>query len=229
VTRIVRRAAIAAAFIAVPLATVAGIASAANASAPVTSTATTLSAPVEQAVGGAYAYEGKGITVTTVKKKKKAKKKSTAKVTTPRTTAPKPTPTKTTEAGDASFATLEAQVITLTNNQRVANGCGALRTDSRLTAAARAHSADMVTNNMFSHTGTDGSDFVARETRAGYSAASAENIAWGYPTAQAVVDGWMNSPGHRANILNCGSVAVGVGVAKKADGTLYYTQDFGRS
>ena len=58
--------------------------------------------------------------------------------------------------------------------------------------------------------------------------ASAENIAWGYRTAKDVVDGWINSPGHRANIVNCTSIAVGVGLAYKSDGTPYWTQDFGR-
>jgi len=132
-------------------------------------------------------------------------------------------------AESSEFASIEAQVIALTNQQRAANGCGALRTDTRLTTAARAHSTDMVTHNFFSHTGSDGSDFVTREARAGYSAASAENIAWGWSTAEIVVREWMNSPGHRANILNCGNVAVGVGLVKKADGTPYWTQDFGRS
>ncbi|MBO3740117.1 CAP domain-containing protein, partial [Actinoplanes flavus] len=56
---------------------------------------------------------------------------------------------------------------------------------------------------------------------------SSENIAYGYRTATDVVTGWMNSPGHRANILNCKSKTVGVGVAYATDGTPYYTQDFG--
>jgi uncharacterized protein YkwD len=88
----------------------------------------------------------------------------------------------------------------------------------------------MVTKAFFSHTGSDGSDFVAREIGAGYPASgpSAENIAWGYRTPQEVVTGWMNSPGHRANILNCSSVAVGVGMIRAADGSPYWTQDFGR-
>jgi uncharacterized protein YkwD len=133
------------------------------------------------------------------------------------------------KAAPVATEVLEAKAIELTNQQRVANGCKALRTDAKLTAAARAHSADMVKQGFFSHTGSDGSDFVKREVRAGYTTgASAENIAWGYPTAEAVVTGWMNSPGHRTNILNCTSVAVGVGVVRKADGKVYWTQDFGR-
>jgi uncharacterized protein YkwD len=125
---------------------------------------------------------------------------------------------------------VETQVVTLTNAERVKNGCGALRIDSRLVAAARAHSNDMVAQNFFSHTGSSGSDFVAREVTAGYpkNGASAENIAWGYPTAQEVVTGWMNSAGHRANILDCSSTAVGVGIATTPSGAIYWTQDFGR-
>ncbi len=157
---------------------------------------------------------------------------TTAPATTaPATSAPvsrTPTTVAPTTSAPAGLSSYEAQVITLTNAQRTANGCGALRADDRLTAAARAHSADMVAQGFFSHTGSDGSTFVIRATRAGYSGASAENIAWGYRTPQEVVTGWMNSAGHRANILNCQSIAVGVGMVVKADGTPYWTQDFGR-
>ncbi|MGX6608133.1 CAP domain-containing protein [Micromonosporaceae bacterium Da 78-11] len=130
----------------------------------------------------------------------------------------------------ADSAAMEAEVVRLTNKERVAKGCPALRTDSRLTEAARRHSGDMVQQKFFSHTGSNGSNFVAREVSAGYpkKGASAENIAWGYRSPQQVVTGWMNSSGHRANILNCSSVAVGVGVAYTAAGAPYWTQDFGR-
>ncbi|KUL31768.1 hypothetical protein ADL15_21140 [Actinoplanes awajinensis subsp. mycoplanecinus] len=118
----------------------------------------------------------------------------------------------------------------MTNTERLTNGCGALRIDNRLITAARAHSSDMIAQNFFSHTGSNGSDFVAREVAAGYpkNGASAENIAWGYRTPQEVVTGWMNSAGHRANILDCSSTAVGVGIATTSIGTIYWTQDFGR-
>ncbi|MBU2662572.1 CAP domain-containing protein [Actinoplanes bogorensis] len=127
-------------------------------------------------------------------------------------------------------AAYETEIVKLTNAERTARGCKALRIDDRLVAAARAHSKDMVANNFFEHTGSDGSNFVTREVRAGYprNGASAENIAWGYRTPKQVVTGWMNSPGHRKNILNCASIAVGVGVAYTADGAPYWTQDFGR-
>ena len=125
-------------------------------------------------------------------------------------------------------AAYEAEVVKLTNAERTAKGCPALRVDERLVAAARAHSTDMVRANFFSHTGSDGSNFVVRVQRTGYSDPSAENIAYGYRTPQDVVTGWMNSAGHRANILNCKSVAIGVGLVIRADGTTYWTQDFGR-
>ena len=130
----------------------------------------------------------------------------------------------------ADPAAYENEVVALTNAQRTANRCPALRSDARLVAAARAHSADMVQQGFFSHTGSNGSNFVAREIAAGYPrrGPSAENIAWGYRTPRDVVTGWMNSPGHRANILNCESVAVGVGLVYESDGTAYWTQDFGR-
>jgi len=97
-------------------------------------------------------------------------------------------------------------------------------------AAGRAHSADMAKNNYFRHTGLDGSTFVDRLERAGYprSGAAGENIAYGYATAQAVVTGWMNSDGHRSNILNCSAKATGVGLAYRGN-TPYWTQLFGRA
>jgi uncharacterized protein YkwD len=131
-------------------------------------------------------------------------------------------------AATASPTSLESQIISLTNKQRVAAGCKALATNKKLVYAARAHSKDMAKYDYFGHTGRDGSSFVTRASRAGYSGASAENIAWGYRGAKTVVTVWMNSAGHRQNILTCSHKAVGVGVAKKADGTPYYTQMFGR-
>lgn len=129
------------------------------------------------------------------------------------------------------MTSFENEVVRLTNVQRTAHGCPALHTDERLRTAARGHSSDMVARRYFSHTGSNGSDFVARETAAGYPrrSASAENIAWGFRTPNDVVSAWMHSPGHRANILNCGSRAVGVGVAYTGGGAAYWTQDFGRS
>lgn len=121
----------------------------------------------------------------------------------------------------------EAAVVSLTNAERAKAGCGALRVDQRLVTAAKRHSADMAANNYFSHTSQNGDSPWDRMAAAGYPDAGAENIAKGYPTAAAVVKGWMNSPGHRANILNCGLRAIGVGMASGPGGP-YWTQNFGR-
>ena len=130
-------------------------------------------------------------------------------------------------AATTSDASLEAKVVTLTNAERAKAGCAALKVDSRLTTAARTHSADMVRYNYFSHTGHDGSSFTTRASRAGYPSAIGENIAWGYRTPETLMTAWMNSSGHKANILNCKAKAIGVGLARKADGTPYWTQEFG--
>jgi uncharacterized protein YkwD len=144
-------------------------------------------------------------------------------------TTPAPvTPAPVTPApGDSSGQGLEAEINRLINDKRTGNGCEALTANDQLTAAARDHSAWMAQNGTLSHTGKDGSTFVIRAKAAGYAQPSAENIAMGYRSAAEVVDGWMNSSGHRANILNCQSKTVGVGVANAADGTPYYTQVFG--
>jgi uncharacterized protein YkwD len=127
-----------------------------------------------------------------------------------------------------SLSTLESRAVKATNAARAAHKCAPLRVDGKLTTAARRHSTDMATKNYFSHVSKDGRAFTTRAAQAGYKAASAENIAWGYPTGDEVVKAWLKSPGHRANILNCKNRAVGVGVARKADGSLMWTQIFGR-
>jgi len=125
----------------------------------------------------------------------------------------------------------EDTVTEIVNRERAKAGCTQmLHTDERLRKAARAHSADMAKQNYFSHVGLDGSSFVDRIARAGYprSSAAAENIAYGYATAADVMKGWMNSEGHRNNILNCSLKAIGVGLAYRGNSP-YWTQDFGRS
>jgi uncharacterized protein YkwD len=126
--------------------------------------------------------------------------------------------------GAATVAQLTAQVVTLTNQQRAAAGCGALRTDPELTAAAQKHSEDMSARDYFDHDTPDGRTPWDRIEAQGYAQPSAENIAMGYPTPEAVMAGWMDSPGHKANILNCDSKAIGVGYDATGD---YWTQDFG--
>ncbi|MEU5883631.1 CAP domain-containing protein [Spirillospora sp. NPDC047279] len=132
--------------------------------------------------------------------------------------------------GDAtpppSPAAAESTVVRLTNKERTKAGCPALRTDKRLTTAAREHSADMAANDYFDHTSRAGETPWERMEDAGYPSPGAENIAKGYLTAEAVVEGWMKSPGHRANILNCRLRAIGVGMVEGSGGP-WWTQDFG--
>lgn len=130
-------------------------------------------------------------------------------------------------AAPASAQTLQVDVARLTNAQRTAHGCKATTVSVQLTTAAADHSSWMAQTGTFSHTGKAGSTFVVRARAAGFTRPSGENIAWGYRTAAAVVTGWMNSPGHRANILNCKSTSMGVGVAFGSNGNPYYTQVFG--
>jgi uncharacterized protein YkwD len=154
----------------------------------------------------------------------------------PATTQPAAPPTATpslaaSSAGPNSLESMEDQIVALTNAERAKrSSCPQLRHDDRLQTAAQRHSADMASYGYLSHTGHDRSTPVQRMQDAGYDASGqgwAENVARGYPTVAAAMAGWMNSPGHRANILNCSLRAIGVGVARAADGQLYFTQDFG--
>jgi uncharacterized protein YkwD len=127
----------------------------------------------------------------------------------------------TAEPGDPS---VEGQVLALVNVQRAAAGCGALTADPALAAVARAHSADMRDRHFFDHVNPDGLDPFDRAAAAGL-VAHAENIAYGQRDPAAVMDAWMNSAGHRANILNCDLTRLGVGIAD-GDGGPWWTQLF---
>jgi uncharacterized protein YkwD len=135
---------------------------------------------------------------------------------------------KATSPADPRLA-LEAGVIAQTNAERAKNGCPAVHLDTRLRTAARGHSDDMAAKNYFSHYAPDGTGPGDRASAAGYSDWSGENIAYGYPSASAVMTAWMNSDGHRANILNCQSKAIGVGVHLGGKNGPYWTQMFGYS
>ncbi|MGL5864280.1 MAG: CAP domain-containing protein [Dermatophilaceae bacterium] len=124
---------------------------------------------------------------------------------------------------------LVAEAIRLTNVERARAGCSAVRMDRRLNNAARLHSVDMASRNYFSHDSLDGRSPWDRIGAQGYTAGSGENIAAGYTTAAAVLQGWMDSPPHRANLLNCSHKAVGIGIGRGGDYGVYWTQNFGRS
>lgn len=123
-----------------------------------------------------------------------------------------------------------SRVLELVNQHRATAGLSPLIRAAELDSAAQRHSNDMATNNFMSHTGSDGSTPGQRITAAGYSWTTyGENVAAGYTTADAVVTGWMNSSGHRANILNGNFKEIGIAVVYRAGTTYgyYWTQDFG--
>ena len=122
--------------------------------------------------------------------------------------------------------TAEAAVLALVNEARVDAGCGALTADPALAAVARAHSADMRDRDYFSHTSPEGLSPFDRAERAGIDYSRAENIAFGQADATAVMEAWLESPGHRANILDCELTKLGVGVAEGPGGP-WWTQLFG--
>ena len=126
----------------------------------------------------------------------------------------------TSAGGGGSDATA---MLTLVNQARANAGLTALRLDDRLNQACLVHANDMQTNNFFSHTGSDGSQPWDRMERAGYLwRAAGENIAKGQSSVQAAFDAWMNSAGHRANILSTSYVDMGL-----AHVGPYWVQDFG--
>ena len=120
-----------------------------------------------------------------------------------------------------------AQVVNLVNQQRSARGLGALKSDSQLARLAQLKAEDMAKKGYFSHTSpTYGSAFDMMKA-AGYSYRTAgENIAKGQKTAETVMRGWMNSSGHRANILSTGYTKIGVGYALDKNGTPHWVQIF---
>jgi uncharacterized protein YkwD len=140
----------------------------------------------------------------------------------------------------ADAATLRAAVLCLVNEERGRRGLRDLATDHRLRRAAMAHARDMVRRDYFSHVTPGGRDLLDRVRATGYAHGTGwkigEAIAWGLSrrgTPRAIVRGWMNSPGHRALILDRGFTEAGVGVARGAPrqrtrngGT--YVLDFGR-
>lgn len=125
---------------------------------------------------------------------------------------------------DSSVTAFENEVIRLVNEIRVKNGLSALNTNWELSRIARYKSQDMVSNRYFSHTSpTYGSPFQMIKSFGLTYQSAGENIAYGQTTPQAVVNAWMNSSGHRANILNSSYKQIGVGYV--ADGH-YWTQLF---
>ncbi|WHM36361.1 CAP domain-containing protein [Streptomyces sp. BPTC-684] len=119
-----------------------------------------------------------------------------------------------------------ATIVSLVNQQRAQAGCSPVRADASLAALATAFSDDMAARGFFDHTDPDGKSPWDRAAKAGIGNLGGENIARGQADAKAVMEAWMNSPGHRANILNCDYKTLGVGV-HFGEGGPWWTQDFG--
>jgi uncharacterized protein YkwD len=128
----------------------------------------------------------------------------------------------------AELTRTAAEVVERTNRERTRHGLPPLTVDPRLTAAAQAHSTDMIARAFYSHTSPDGSRPWDRAAAAGASRRSiGENIACGQRSPAEVVEGWMNSPGHRANILEPDFTHIGIGFAGGGPAGTYWTQLFG--
>ncbi|MFF7392643.1 CAP domain-containing protein [Streptomyces scabiei] len=153
-----------------------------------------------------------------------------------KTKTPSDKPTKEKEKGKEKDTTspaelssetqAEAAVLLLVNEERAKAGCQPVAANSDLAKLAEAFSEDMALRGFFDHTDPDGSDPWDRAATLGITGLGGENIARGQATAEAVMEAWMNSPGHRANILNCDFKTLGVGV-HLGDGGPWWTQDFG--
>lgn len=125
---------------------------------------------------------------------------------------------------DSDVTNYEKEVIRLVNEARAKNGLSALTENWELSRVARYKSQDMKDNNYFSHTSpTYGSPFNMMKNFGISYKSAAENIAKGQQTPQAVVNAWLNSSGHRANIMNPSFTQIGVGYVKSGN---YWTQMF---
>jgi len=132
--------------------------------------------------------------------------------------------TSTTKQTSYQLSAYEKQVVNLTNQERQKNGLPALKINTTLSKMAHTKANDMAVNHYFDHTSpTYGSPFDMMKKFGITYRAAGENIAMGQKTPQEVVNGWMNSPGHRANILNKNFTEIGVGFVNNGN---YWTQEF---
>lgn len=136
--------------------------------------------------------------------------------------------TTTSTSGGSAVA---ADIVTYTNDARTRNGLRPLASDSRLMEAARIQAQQMATYQLASHT-ISNAPYPTMESRlaaAGYAySMAAENIAWNQQGAQEAVNSWMNSSGHRANILDPNFTHMGAAMARSSRGEPYWVQVFGK-
>jgi len=136
-----------------------------------------------------------------------------------------------TSPSPSSFSGTESRIFDLINRQRQRQGLTPVVFNPQLDRMAKIQAENMARFQKMAHTVPDASlptlKDRARYVGYGYSRL-AENVALGYPNAETVVDGWMNSSGHRRNILDGAVVETGIGIARSAAGGIYYCQVFGR-
>jgi len=141
--------------------------------------------------------------------------------------SPSSPPSTTASAPSSGASAAEAAVVDIVNEERARAGCPSVRGEAGLHDLARRHSADMAARGYFDHTDPDGRTPWDRAEAAGISGVGGENIAMGAPDARSVMEMWMDSPGHRANILNCDFTRIGVGMHAGSGGGPWWTQVFG--
>ncbi|MER5357097.1 CAP domain-containing protein [Streptomyces sp. NPDC002785] len=144
----------------------------------------------------------------------------------PTAAASTPAARKSAEPTPAAVGSAQAAVLALVNQERAKVGCSPVTARASLASLAQDFSDDMAARGFFDHTDPDGHSPWDRASKAGVQGLGGENIARGQADAQAVMDSWMSSDGHRANILNCDYKTLGVGVHFGAGGP-WWTQDFG--
>jgi len=140
----------------------------------------------------------------------------------PRPWAPTPPRSGTVPAGGYSTPSSQvAQILERVNTERRAKGCQPLELDTRLMTVSQSHAKDMAARDFFDHTSPDGTSPGDRATTSGFPHGIGENLAAGYSAVETVMAGWMNSPGHRANILNCTYTVTGIGYDPGSVGTAW--------
>ena len=167
-------------------------------------------------------------TVTAATPAKTATAATPAKTTAATAATPAQTTTQSpTNSTSSTLGAYEQQVVNLVNKERAAAGLPALKVNTALANVAEKKAADMRDNNYFSHTSpTYGSPFdMMKQFGISYTSAG-ENIAKGQRTPDEVMTGWMNSPGHKANILNSSYTEIGVGYVTDSSGAGYWVQEF---
>ena len=124
----------------------------------------------------------------------------------------------------SSTVQLRSDVVASVNHIRAQLGCKPIKVAKKLNKSAQGHANDMSAKGYFSHTSADGRSWVSRQRATGWKQPGGENIARGFGAAGSVMTAWMNSPGHRRNIVNCNFRYIGVGFTANGE---YWVQNFG--